>query len=379
MKYLYTDLFNEFECIGGECPETCCGTWAISVDNKSYEKYDNLSEPDRSWILDKIEETETGHRFKLNDSNNMCPFLSDEGWCLMYRRISPDILCDTCRYYPRIISQYNDLITCTVSLSCPHVGKLMLKHNDSIQFTFNEDEISNENNEVDWTLFNELINGWITVVNVLQNRTLSLKHRLLVVLDIANIIDTNIDKGQEIRKRIENYLKPDTLVKRIFEIENSITKITNYGDFVNSCFDIIKSTRDANINSIFGRIERPSITSNDEYVAYKKKYDTEVRDNTEYEHIAVQLLFEEWMKTINGNSLYVVAVRIILYLLLLMSQEMYFYNEQGSINDDNKSLLISRLSRVLEHSSMVDILTNLLIEKNGKESVYSILDFFEEG
>lgn len=50
-----------------------------------------------------------------------------------------------------------------------------------------------------------------------------------------------------------------------------------------------------------------------------------------------------------------------------------------TISIDNKSLLISRLSRVLEHSSMMDILTNLLIEKNGKESVYGILDFFEEG
>lgn len=55
MKYLISDLYSDYECIGGECPETCCGGWDIIIDDKSYEKYNDLQEPDRTWVLEKIE------------------------------------------------------------------------------------------------------------------------------------------------------------------------------------------------------------------------------------------------------------------------------------------------------------------------------------
>ena len=54
MKYLISDLYSDYECIGGECPETCCGGWDIVIDDKSYEKYNDLQEPDRTWALEKM-------------------------------------------------------------------------------------------------------------------------------------------------------------------------------------------------------------------------------------------------------------------------------------------------------------------------------------
>ena len=35
MKYLVSDFYSDYECIGGECPETCCGGWNIVIDDKS--------------------------------------------------------------------------------------------------------------------------------------------------------------------------------------------------------------------------------------------------------------------------------------------------------------------------------------------------------
>ena len=37
MKILQTEIYEEFECIGGNCPKTCCGGWTISIDEKTYQ------------------------------------------------------------------------------------------------------------------------------------------------------------------------------------------------------------------------------------------------------------------------------------------------------------------------------------------------------
>ena len=31
--------YKEFQCIAGECPDTCCAGWEIAIDPKSLKKY----------------------------------------------------------------------------------------------------------------------------------------------------------------------------------------------------------------------------------------------------------------------------------------------------------------------------------------------------
>ena len=33
----------QFKCIGGECEDTCCAGWSVSIDKKTYKKYTNLN------------------------------------------------------------------------------------------------------------------------------------------------------------------------------------------------------------------------------------------------------------------------------------------------------------------------------------------------
>ena len=124
MKILQTEIYEEFECIGGNCPKTCCGGWTISIDEKTYQMYSELPEPERNWILDKIK-SENEKELILNEDGR-CPFLNEEGWCLVYRKIGPEALSHICKFYPRLIHQYNDLITITVSLACPEVARIVL-------------------------------------------------------------------------------------------------------------------------------------------------------------------------------------------------------------------------------------------------------------
>lgn len=31
MKFMKTEFFDTFECIGGDCPDTCCAGWNITI------------------------------------------------------------------------------------------------------------------------------------------------------------------------------------------------------------------------------------------------------------------------------------------------------------------------------------------------------------
>ena len=39
MKYTVPDYYQDFECIAGDCPDTCCAGWQIVIDKKSQKKY----------------------------------------------------------------------------------------------------------------------------------------------------------------------------------------------------------------------------------------------------------------------------------------------------------------------------------------------------
>ena len=97
MTVNYPDYYREFQCIGGMCPDTCCGGWQIGIDEKTCRRY-------------KRENGEFGKRLRKSiDFKNRCfimegsgcPFLYKEKLCDIYRHLGKESLCNTCRDYPR--------------------------------------------------------------------------------------------------------------------------------------------------------------------------------------------------------------------------------------------------------------------------------------
>ena len=55
MKYIFTDFYKDFYCIGDKCSDTCCVGWSIMIDEDTYRFYTRLEEPYRSEICGNIE------------------------------------------------------------------------------------------------------------------------------------------------------------------------------------------------------------------------------------------------------------------------------------------------------------------------------------
>src|SRR5579862_3256125 len=103
VKLLQAQHYDTFRCIGAECEDTCCDGWGVTVDRKTYDKYQNCGDPElRSSFRDlvTINTAATSNddyaMFKLTETH--CPFLA-QGLCSIQTKLGEDYLSDTCATY----------------------------------------------------------------------------------------------------------------------------------------------------------------------------------------------------------------------------------------------------------------------------------------
>lgn len=82
---------------------------------QSYEKYRNCSDERlHKFVSDNLPHV-------ILKQENKCPFYQTDGLCQIHKEYGEEYLCETCRTYPRFVSQYEDLYTFCLAPSCPAV------------------------------------------------------------------------------------------------------------------------------------------------------------------------------------------------------------------------------------------------------------------
>lgn len=144
---------ENFRCIAGECPETCCQLWNIEVDPDHAECYTRLEDPELQPVITQLLRTfrvrRPGQRNAvvqyrlqlLNAPDRRCPILNENGECRLQKKYGPCILCDTCYFHPRTFFQINEEISLSACLSCPECARLALLHREPAAFSRFETEI----------------------------------------------------------------------------------------------------------------------------------------------------------------------------------------------------------------------------------------------
>ncbi|MCH5267044.1 MAG: flagellin lysine-N-methylase [Lachnospiraceae bacterium] len=126
MQTIILELYDTFSCMAGDCPATCCAGWKIVVDNKDYERFQQMEPaPIRDDILSHIEERNGEYCFQ-NDSIGRCAMLDSDGLCRIQKNISEKALCNTCRKFPRLTAQVDGKLWISMMASCPVVAKYLL-------------------------------------------------------------------------------------------------------------------------------------------------------------------------------------------------------------------------------------------------------------
>lgn len=137
MKIHEISWFKEFECMGGECPRTCCRGWLIPLDSE-----DRVRFKEEVGLLGlRLFAATAGHtRDRMNRGSGECPFHNKKGLCSLQLEKGHDFLPWACRSFPRFYRNYGLFEERYLDLSCIAAARLFIKNSYNLQLIETEDE-----------------------------------------------------------------------------------------------------------------------------------------------------------------------------------------------------------------------------------------------
>lgn len=236
MLYTIPHYYKKFQCIAGECPDTCCAGWQIVIDDRTREKYRRAEGAFGNRLHNSIDWKESC----FQQYEGRCAFLNDENLCDIYQEAGKEMLCRTCRNYPRHIEEFEGSREISLSLSCPEAARLILSCREPVQFLTAEKEGEEEYEDFDFFLYTKLTDTRDLMIRLLQERREPVSLRIAMVLSLGHDLQRRIRSGQLFLvdqllerygkegafRRMEERIKPyrvdkksrSRLVRELFEI-----------------------------------------------------------------------------------------------------------------------------------------------------------------
>ena len=387
MLELSIDAFDNFECIGNLCEDTCCRDWDIVIDQDTYFKYKRVDKPEFKDIFEK-----GTTRLKCANKNNYalmnlnedkeCMFLDENKLCSVYKMLGPEKMCYTCRIYPRILINIYDTVEKTLTLSCPEACRKILFRENPIEFNlrefdnknnFNVTKIFAENNKDCFS--KEVFFGLQSfAIGLLQNRYYSLEDRLLTlgmfIEDITNksdneifdIIDSyNLKIQNGVFKGISSYInKEDTLDTEIQYC-------------VNIYLSVVHNFKQTKIRDIMAKVEEGLQLSKsnefdnfkENYISIKNNYANDIFEKYYYvfENYLVSYIYKHPLMFLTRNLMSNYAEMLLYYNMIRFSMIGAIGSLKEETQESDLVLIISTVSRGVEHNETTIKSLKSLVEK----------------
>ncbi len=185
MEYIYPDYYDSFQCIAGACPKTCCSGWLIEIDEESLKKYKTLG----------IKTVNQKEQSFFHDAQKNCLNLREDGLCALIIEHGEEILCKTCRTFPRHVEEFQNVREYSLSISCPEVAKMLLSRKEKMVF------YSQDKNVEDLEAYEEteqMVYGYLRklrkeAMKIAQDRSSSISERMGRILAMAALFQQEMD------------------------------------------------------------------------------------------------------------------------------------------------------------------------------------------
>lgn len=125
--------YDEFHCIAGACPDSCCKEWTVAVDEDAAAYYRALPGALGDCLRTAMGEENGDIILRLR--NGRCPMWRDDGLCRLHAEFGEGALCVTCRDFPRLTHDYGSFCELGLELSCPEAARLILGEGTSEYLT----------------------------------------------------------------------------------------------------------------------------------------------------------------------------------------------------------------------------------------------------
>ena len=193
MVYTIPDYYKEFECIADRCEDTCCAGWQIVIDKESLQKYKKIRGDIRKRMLRSVNWFRGTFR---QEKDKRCAFLNENNLCDLYLAQGEDGFCKTCREYPRHTEEFEGVREITLSLSCPEVARIVMNRKEPAQFISYEEDGEEEFDDFEPFLYSVLDDARKEMIRILQNRSLTVAERVILVLGMAHDMQGRMNRRE---------------------------------------------------------------------------------------------------------------------------------------------------------------------------------------
>ena len=127
MLLRYPAYFEDFRCIAGQCPDSCCKEWEVLVDDTAAAAYLALPGALGDDLRRRLYQDEAGEWY-LKITAGRCPMWRTDGLCRIQAELGHDALCETCREFPRLTHDYGNFVERGLELSCPEAARIIFEN-----------------------------------------------------------------------------------------------------------------------------------------------------------------------------------------------------------------------------------------------------------
>lgn len=201
MKILKPDYYDDFTCLAGACPDSCCKDWAVDVDPDSARRYLSLEGPLGDALRAVL--TEEDGTYSMEIIGGRCPMWREDGLCKIQAQLGHDALCQVCQAFPRLRHDYGDFVELGLELSCPKAAELIFSSAGSL---ISADTEGGSPAEYDPELMAILKKSRAAFLSFLDQTDCSLSQILAVLLLYGYDVQGEIDGGEDIHLDPEDCL-----------------------------------------------------------------------------------------------------------------------------------------------------------------------------
>lgn len=361
LEYRMPDYYNEFECIAGDCPCTCCSGWGVYIDDRTYEKYKDCDADRKEYIMKHVDDDE--QCFKICDGR--CSFLNDDKLCDLIIREGESMLCDTCRRYPRHFEIYGNQIEAALSMSCPVVARMIIDRKRVDKFKVRStDKKTNTAKKFDKRLLSILMEVRKDIFAIAKDRTKRIDQRMRDILFVTGRVQEVIYKYEKMPVKVP--ILADKLLKQATEFSKICPKSTTTTNALSNRYHLMKEYLDMLLGLEMINDEWPALVNDiveilytgcteEQYIQAAKQYEEFLADyEYEYEHILVYFLYTYFLGGVyDGNIIGMVKMSIFSTMFIREMSLADFYRNRKKRKKQTVDKRIEHAylySRQIEHS-----------------------------
>ncbi len=358
MIFTTPDYYEKFKCIADKCADTCCAGWQIVIDEDSLKKYQKFK-GDYVWkVMACVDwETETFRQ----DKAKRCAFLNEENLCDLYTNAGEESLCKTCREYPRHTEEFDGVREITLSISCPEVARILMEQMEPVKFLTEEKEEIEESedfSEFDPFLFSILEDARKEMIAILQDRTLSMREREMLVLGMAHDMQGRINRSdmfacsdviakyttEKAREFVKRHIAQKTTAQEEILAKEMFEKLYKLEVLRDDWDDILHKAQ----NTLFFTMQESYAQLRKEFEKYKCEH-TEI--DIHLEQILVYFLFTYFPGAVYDGMVFAKAQMAIYCTRMVELLWMAEWLSKGKVLEKQRMTeLLYRFSREVEHS-----------------------------